>query len=76
MLEDKKNLDADLEVSDFSNYPLPTKSNKVIRIFCNNINGLEINLAIATVVNNKKIQRKREFLTELESYTKLEAFIK
>ena len=47
-------LDEQLKVFDFSNYPLPLKPKNALRIFYNNINGLEINTAIAAVVNNKK----------------------
>ena len=68
--------DKELEVFDFSNYPLPKKTQKVLRIFYNNVNGLEINSAIATVLNNKKEKQKNEFIRDLEYYTKLEAFIK
>ena len=69
-------LDTELQVFDFSNYPLPNKTDNILRIFYNNINGLEINTAIQTVVNNKKTKQKEEFIRDLEQYTKIEAFVK
>ena len=69
-------MDTELQIFDFSNYPLPKKTNAVVRLFYNNINGLEINAAIQTVVNNKKAKNKYDFIKDLEHYTKLEGFLK
>ena len=69
-------IDNELAVFDFSHYPLPQKSEDIIRIFYNNINGLEINSAIAAVVNNKKQKQKHVYMKDIESYTKVESFIK
>ena len=76
MQEREDNLDKELRVFDFSHYPLPKKDTDCIRLFYNNINGLEINEAIASIVNKKKIKKKTEILGDLETYTKLESFIK
>ena len=59
--ETRSQLNNELEVFDFSHYPLPLKSTGTIRIFYNNINGLEINTAVAAVVNNKKKKNKHEY---------------
>lgn len=73
---DDAELDSELSVFDFSHYPLPRKEGKKLRIFYNNINGLEINATIQTVINNKKTKHKQEFIKDLEQYTKIEAFLK
>ena len=62
--------------STFSHYPLPKKDTNTLRLFYNNIKGLEINTAVETILNNKKIKRTKELLHDLELYTKLEAFLK
>ena len=70
------NLDMELKVFDFSHYPLPKKDKDCIQMFYNNINGLEINEAIASIVNKKKIKKQKEITGDPETYTKLESFIK
>ena len=69
-------IDKELAVFDFSHYPLPLKSPGVVRIFYNNINGLEINSAITAVVNNKKQKHKHEYTDDIETFTKIESFLK
>ena len=69
-------LDKELNIFDFSHYPLPQKKRKTLRIFYNNINGLEINKAVETKLNNKTIKRRHEILKDVESYTKVEVFLK
>ena len=69
-------LEDELKLLDFSHYPLPKKEKNTLRLFYNNINGLEINVAVETILNNKKVKRKNNIIQELESYTKLEAFVK
>ena len=74
--EDTQDLDEELRLFDFSHYPLPGKEKKTIRIFYNNINGVEINSAIEAVANNVKQKKTHEFVKDLDNFTKLEAFIK
>ena len=38
--------------------------------------SLEINRAVDTIINNKKLKRKNDIIHDLVSYTKLEAFVK
>ena len=71
-----RSINEELRLFDFTHYPVPGKETNTTRIFYNNINGLEINAAIATAAHNKKQQRDNDFLKDLESYTKLEAFVK
>ena len=58
-------LDNELAIFDFSHYPLPLKATNSIRVFYNNINGLEINSAIAAVVNNKEQKNKHEYTDDI-----------
>ena len=74
-ISDDVELDTELGIFDFSNYPLPKKTKNTLRLFYNNINGVEINAAIQTVVNNKQLKQKHEFLRDLEHYTKIESFV-
>ena len=69
-------LDDDLQLLDFSHYPLPKKTKHTLRLFYNNINGLEINVAVDTILNNKKVKRKNNIIQDFDTYTKLEAFVK
>ncbi len=69
-------LDQELNIFDFSHYPLPPKTRSTLRIFYNNINGLEINKAVEIKLNNKTIKRRHEIIKEVESFTKVEAFLK
>ena len=69
-------LDKELAIFDFSHYPLPVKATNSIRVFYNNINSLEINSAIAAVANNKKNKNKHEYTDDIETYTKIESFLK
>ena len=69
-------LNDELQIYDYSHYPVPIKDSKTIRIFYNNVNGLQINGAIESIVNNRSRQQKDSFISELEMYTKLEAYIK
>ena len=71
-----RGLDEDLKLFDFTHYPVPVTTKNEIRLFYNNVNGLEINTAIEAVVNNKRRQKQHEFVQNLEQYTKLEAFVK
>jgi len=45
-------LEDELKLLDFSHYPLPKKEKNTLRLFYNNINGLEINVAVETILNN------------------------
>ena len=69
-------IDEELKLFDYSNYPVPAKDTNITRIYYNNINGLEINAAIEAVANNTKQKNTNKFLRDLESYTKLETYIK
>ena len=68
-------LDEELKIFDFSHYPMPSKSSNTLRIFYNNVNGLEINVAIEALINKAKTRTKHEFLKEVETHTKLEALM-
>ena len=72
----QQELDEELMLFDFSHYPLPGKEKNIIRIFYNNINGLEINSAVEAVANNAKQKKSHEFVKDLEHFTKVEAFLK
>ena len=54
----EQEVDEELRLFDFSHYPVPTKDKNIIRVFYNNINGLEINLAIEAVANNTRQHKK------------------
>ena len=48
-------LEQELKIFDFSHYPLPAKDSGVLRIFYNNVNGLEIKNTInAQIINSKR----------------------
>jgi len=72
----EEQIDEALKVFDFSNYPLPKTTRDTFRIFYNNVNGLEINKAVDTVINNRKKKSQHSFINDLENHTKIEAFIK
>ena len=69
------NMDTELKIFDFSHYPLPKRDRQTLRIFYNNVNGLEINEAIDTVVNKAITKRKNNLLRDVESVTKIESLI-
>ena len=71
-----KDLDNELKIFDFSHYPVPAKTAGVVRIFYNNINGLEINAAINARVTNYREKKKHKIIRDKETYTKIESFIK
>ena len=68
-------LNDELKIFDFSHFPLPNRSNKTMRIFYNNVNGLEINQMIATKIQNSKQKQTQQYLGEIESHSKIEALI-
>ena len=39
---------------EFSNYPLPKKKSNHLQIFYNNVNGMEINELVQTIVQKKR----------------------
>ncbi len=61
-------LNDELKIFDFSHFPLPNRSNKTMRIFYNNVNGLEINQMIATKIQNSKQKQTQQYLGEIESH--------
>ena len=69
-------IDDELRIFDFSHYPVPTKRKNFIRFFYNNVNGLEINAAVESIINGVKQKEKHNFLKEIETHTKLESFVK
>ena len=71
-----KDLDNELKIFDFSHYPVPAKTAGVVRIFYNNINGLEINAAINARVTNYREKKKHKIIKDKETYTKIESLIK
>ena len=74
--EKMESLDEELRIYDFSHYPLPVKEKGLVRIFYNNVNGLEINAAINVRITNNKGKKRHGILKEKETYTKLEALLK
>ena len=68
-------IDTELKIFDFSHYPLPKRDRQTLRMFYNNVNGLEINEAIDTVVNTAVTKRKHNLLRDVESVTKIESLI-
>ena len=69
-------LDAELKLFDFSHYPIPTNESNTLRLFYNNVNGLEINVAIQSILNNRNKKQSLKIINEVETFTKLEAFMK
>ena len=73
---DTRDLEEELKIFDFSHFPLPKRNDDTLRVFYNNINGLEINEAIDTVIKRSKIKQKYDIITDIETHTKAEAFLK
>ena len=69
-------IDEELRIFDFSHHPVPNKRKNIIRCFYNNVNGLEINAAVESIVNGAKQKEKHKILKEIETHTKLESCIK
>ena len=61
---------------EFSTGPLPNKRKEVCRLFYNNINGMEINMAIAQSVRQCKQLQTENITKPTEQYTKVDAFFK
>ena len=72
----QNDLDKELQIFDFTHFPLPKRERNSLRIFYNNINGLEINSAIAASINNKKQKVRKQYLSAVETHTKVEAMLK
>ena len=73
--QEQEERDPELQIFDFSHYPLPCRTQNTLRIFYNNVNGLEINKAIDTMIQQNKIKHKEQILQKIDSYTKIEALI-
>ena len=58
IMDDGRELDTELQLFDFTHYPVPGKTNNIARLFYNNVNGLEINSAIEATVNHTKTKKK------------------
>ncbi len=75
-LRRETDLDEELQIFDFTHFPLPNREGSSLRIFYNNINGLEINSAIASSINNRKQKVRKQYLADVETHTKVEAMLK
>ena len=64
-----------LEMLEFSNNPLPQKKQTQLRIFYNNINGLEINNLTKTVIQRQNEKKSIKVIQESETYSKFEALL-
>ncbi len=64
-----------LALFDFS-LPLPMKENNTLRLFYNNCNGFAINNTIGIYLKQKKDKVKYNYITDIESPTKVDSIIR
>ena len=63
-------LEQELKIFDFSFYPLPEKESGVLRIFYNNVNGLEINNAINARITNSWEKKNTQYSNQMKHIQK------
>ena len=71
----EEELDRGLALFDFPT-ELPEKQSKIMRIFYNNCNGLEINKAITTVIQGKTDKKTHGYIKDIEAPTKIDGLIR
>ena len=64
-----------LELFDFST-PLPQKTNKTLRVFYNNCNGLEVNHMVSEYIKQKRDKLKDKYITDIEVPTKIDNILR
>ena len=73
--EEEEYLRESLALFDFSD-PLPLKGKGILRVFYNNVNGMEVNNMIGEYIRQKQDKKKHSYITDIATQTKLDEIIR